>query len=158
MDELNKKIISELQQGFPLEVNPYDIIAGKLGISVDELWERVQQLVGEGVIRRIGVSLDSRKLGYASTLAAVCVAPENVDRGAEVVGRYPEVTHSYERKGEFNIWFTLIAVDNVRIEVVLEEIRAVLGLNSADVLNLPVLNLFKLDARFKAGKVRADGD
>ena len=158
MDELNKKIISELQQGFPLEVNPYDIIAGKLGISVDELWERVQQLVGEGVIRRIGVSLDSRKLGYASTLAAVRVAPENVDRGAEVVGRYPEVTHSYERKGEFNIWFTLIAVDNVRMEVVLEEIRAVLGLNFADVLSLPVLNLFKLDARFKAGKARTGGD
>ena len=150
MDDLDKRIIAELQRGFPLETNPYQIIADRLDIGVDALWQRVTKLIDEGVIRRIGVSLDSRKLGYSSTLAAIRVSPETIDSAAEVVGQYHEVTHSYQRAGEFNIWFTLIAVDNERIDAVLNEIRDSLGLKQEDVLNLPVKNLFKLDARFKA--------
>lgn len=150
MNDLDKRILAELQHDFPLEARPYRRIADKLEISEDELFEHINRLLDQGVIRRIGVSLDSRKLGYASTLAAIRVAPALVDKAAETVGKYCEVTHSYERQGDFNIWFTLIAVDENRIETVLEEIRRELILQSDDVLNLPVKRLFKLDARFKA--------
>lgn len=149
MDELDKRILDALQNEFPLSERPYEILAEKLGISGDELWERVQGLIESGIIRRMGASLDSRKLGYSSTLAAVSVPAERVDEAAEVVGRYPEVTHSYLRDDEFNIWFTVIAYDNERIEAILEEIRTALSLEPSAVLNLPVTRLFKLDARFK---------
>jgi len=46
----------------------------------------------------------------------------------------------------------LIAVDEKRIENVLEEIRTTLSLEKAAVLNLPVKQLFKLDARFNVSK------
>jgi hypothetical protein len=72
-----------------------------------------------------------------------------VDEAAEVVGRYPEVTHSYLRNDQFNIWFTVIAGDSGRIASILEEIRSALSLEHAAVLDLPVTKLFKLDARFK---------
>ena len=149
MDELDKRILDALQNEFPVSERPYEILAGKLGVPGDELWERVQELIEGGVIRRMGASLDSRKLGYSSTLAAVSVPPERVDEAAAVVGRYPEVTHSYLRDDEFNIWFTVIAYDNGRIEAILEEIRLALSLEPSAVLNLPVTRLFKLDARFK---------
>ena len=103
----------------------------------------------EGVIRRMGTSLDSRKLGYSSTLAAISVPAERVDEAAQVVGKYPEVTHSYLRNDQFNIWFTVIAADSRRIANILEEIRSALSLERAAVLNLPMTKLFKLDARFK---------
>ena len=125
-------------------------MAEKLHISCDQLWDRMQKLLDQGVIRRVGASLDSRKLGYRSTLAAVSVEPKSVERAAEIIGRYPEVTHSYQRDDKFNIWFTLIAVDNQRIERILEEIRSDLSLESSKILNLPVTRLFKLDARFKS--------
>ena len=102
----------------------------------------------EGVIRRMGASFDSRKLGFSSTLAAVSVEQTLVDRAAEVIGAFPEVTHNYLRNDTFNIWFTMIAVDEERIEHVLEEIRTSLSLERSAVLNLPVKRLFKLDARF----------
>lgn len=149
MDELDGRILDVLQNDFPLSERPYRAIASKLAISVDELWERIEVLIDEGVIRRIGASLDSRKLGYSSTLAAVRVAAERVDEAAGIIGGYPEVTHSYQRDDQFNIWFTLIAVDDARIEGILEEIRSALSLEVSDVLNLPVTRLFKLDARFK---------
>ena len=107
-------------------------------------------MIEQGVIRRLGASIDSRKLGFCSTLAAVRVRPENVERAAEVIGRHREVTHSYLRDHEFNIWFTIIAADNGKIEAILDEIRGDLSLDPSDVLNLPMKRMFKLDARFSA--------
>ena len=152
MDDLDRKIISALQHDFPLSERPYEVIAEKVGSSVDEVFSRLNGLLDMGTIRRMGASLDSRKLGYSSTLCAVRVGDGEVERASELIGGYPEVTHSYLRDNEYNIWFTLIAVDEARIDAILEEIRVGLSLEAADVLNLPVLKLFKLDARFKAQK------
>lgn len=148
MDELDSRILYQLQHDFPLRENPYEVIAERLDISIEELWSRIQRMLDDGVIRRMGASFDSKKLGFSSTLAAVSVEPALVDRAAEVIGAYPEVTHNYLRNDTFNIWFTMIAVDQARIERVLEEIRKSLSLEKAAVLNLPVRRLFKLDARF----------
>ena len=104
--------------------------------------------MANGMIRRIGASLDSRKLGFSSTLAAVNVKADLVERASEVIDQFPEVTHSYLRRDHFNIWFTIIAVDNERIEYILKEIRFSLPLEKSQVLNLPVKRLFKLDVRF----------
>jgi len=72
-----------------------------------------------------------------------------VDHAAEIIGRFYEVTHSYLRNDVFNIWFTLIAIDDNRIENILEQIRKSLFLERSNVLNLPMTRLFKLDARFR---------
>ena len=148
MDKLNYRILETLQNNFPLSERPYEIIARKLQISHEQLWDRVQSLVSDGVIRRIGASLDSRKLGFYSTLAAVNVKTDIVERASEIIGQFPEVTHSYMRKDPFNIWFTIIAANNERIEYILEQIRSTLSLEKSQVLNLPIKRLFKLDARF----------
>jgi DNA-binding Lrp family transcriptional regulator len=176
MDKLDSQILRELQHDFPLSENPYEVIADRLQIPKEQLWHRVRAMLDNGVIRRIGVSFDSQKLGFCSTLAAVSVGPELVDRASEIISRFHEVTHSYlrgdpisqgpyfaerpqngnrpedrktgTRDDVYNIWFTLIAADNDRIESILEQIRESLCLGRSDVLNLPVKRLFKLDARF----------
>jgi DNA-binding Lrp family transcriptional regulator len=150
MDKLDSQILRELQDNFPLSEKPYEIIADRLKIPKEELWDRVQLMLDKGIIRRIGASFDSNKLGFCSTLAAVSVDPELVDRASEVIGRFYEVTHSYLRNDPYNIWFTLIAIDNDRIENILEQIRVSLCLEKSKVLNLPMKRLFKLDARFHA--------
>ncbi|MBL7186709.1 MAG: AsnC family transcriptional regulator [Phycisphaerae bacterium] len=152
MDEIDSRILRELQHDFPLSERPYEVVAERLQISTKQLWARVQRMLDEGVIRRMGASFDSNKLGFSSTLAAVSVEPELVERAAKVIGQFHEVTHNYLRNDAFNIWFTLIAVDEKRIESVLEEIRTTLSLEKAAVLNLPVKRLFKLDARFDVSK------
>ena len=149
MDDLDRRILDALQQDFPLEARPFEVLAARLGIETELLWRRVEVLLDRGVIRRLGASFDSRKLGFRSTLAAVRVGPALVDRAAQTIGRYPEVTHSYLRDHEFNLWFTVIAADEQRIETILREIRTELSLDASDVLNLPRKRTFKLDARFK---------
>jgi DNA-binding Lrp family transcriptional regulator len=149
VDELDRRIISQLQENFPLMENPYEMIADHLGISMEQLWPRVQALAESCVIRRMGFSIDSRKIGYCSTLAAVRVRDDRVDEASELIASYPEITHSYLREDAFNIWFTVIAADKARISAILEEISELLKLTDSDVMDLPVEKLFKLDARFK---------
>ena len=149
MDKIDSQILQELQYNYPLSERPYEVIAERLKISKEEIWNRVQLMLDKGIIRRMGASFDSNKLGFRSTLAAVSVAPELVDRAAGIIGRFYEVTHSYLRNDIFNIWFTLIAIDDNRIENILEQIRKSLSLERSKVLNLPMKRLFKLDARFR---------
>jgi len=152
LDDLDHRILTVLQYDFPLSERPYDAMADKLGISAEELRGRMEQLLERGLIRRIGASLDSRRLGYASTLAALRVRPGLVDRAREVMDGLPEITHSYLRNDDFNVWFTVIAEGKERIEEVLAELREGLSLGEEDVINLPVKRLFKLDARFKRSR------
>lgn len=149
MDELDKKIIDELQRDFPVAAEPYKIVAERLGIGADDMFDRVKKLVKNGTIRRVGVSVDSRKLGFASTLAAIRVTEKEIDKACSIIDSMPEITHSYLRKDQYNIWFTIIAPDIDRLNFVLETIRTGLNLGQSDVLNLPVKKMFKLDARFK---------
>ena len=150
MDELDYQILYELQNNFPLAPRPYEVIAERLQLSADEVWQRTQGMKKDGVIRRLGASLDSRRLGYTSTLVGVSVPAESVDQASEVICAFAEVTHCYQRGNEFNIWFTLIGRDEERVQEILAHIKAKLGLGDAQVLNVPVQRLFKLDARFDA--------
>jgi len=148
MDQTDKDILKALQNDFPICRRPYDVLAEKLGLSAEELWKRTNTMVESGLIRRMGASLDSKKLGYASTLAAVRIKPELLEQASEFISSYHEVTHSYQRDNEYNIWFTLIAESDAKIDEILQQIVKKFKLSKSDMLDLPVLRLFKLDARF----------
>jgi DNA-binding Lrp family transcriptional regulator len=148
MDKLDYRILEAFQKDFPLTERPYEAISDKLKIPCEQLLDRLQLLMADGVIRRIGASLDSRKFGYCSTLAAISVEPDFIKQAAEVIGKFPEVTHSYLRTDRFNIWFTIIASDNERFESILKQIQSALLLESSQILNLPMKRLFKLNACF----------
>ncbi|MFC1676018.1 Lrp/AsnC family transcriptional regulator [Planctomycetota bacterium] len=150
MDDLDNRILNELQNKFPLAERPYEVLAEQLGISEQMLWQRVEKMVANGRIRRLGASLSSHELGFYSTLAAVSVKASLIEKASEVIAEFTEVTHSYLRKDDFNIWFTIIACDQKRIAEILNEIQTHLSLNSSKIINLPMKKQFKLDARFNA--------
>jgi DNA-binding Lrp family transcriptional regulator len=148
MDAVDRRVLALLQCDYPLCERPYGALTEKAGLSEEELWGRVERLLSDGVIRRIGASMDSAGLGFSSTLAAVRVEEDRVEAAAEVIGGYEEVTHSYLRGDEYNIWFTVIAASDERVEEIIGEICERLGLEAADVLNLPMKRMFKLDTCF----------
>ena len=148
MNKFDQQVLNALQKEFPICERPYQVIARGLGCTEAEVFDSVQGMLDSGVIRRMGASLDSRKLGYASTLAAVQVDQACFDQACEVINAYPEVTHCYERSHAFNIWFTLNARDQARIEAIMTYISDTLGLTPDQWLNVPVERLFKLNASF----------
>lgn len=147
-DPLRGLVLDLIQGGFPLEHDPYGVMAGQLGATRDDVLAAVAELRREGAIRRIGASFASRRLGYASSLCALAVSGDEaeVDRVAGIVNAYPGVTHNYLRDNRYNLWFTVIARGKPEIARILAEIQRETG--CAGALNLPATRLYKIRVDF----------
>lgn len=142
MDDIDKKIVTLIQAGFPVCARPFAEIGEQLGIGEEEAIERIKAIKESGEIRRMGASFDSRRLGYSSTLCAVHVPPEKLEEAVEVVNSYLNVTHNYERNHHYNMWFTCIAPSRERIIEILSEMEQRAGIGP--IINLPAERLFKI--------------
>ena len=147
IDDIDRDILNRIQSGFPITTRPYRTIAEDLGLSESEVLKRISRLKASGIIRRIGGNFTPEKLGFVSTLCAAKVPEEKIKQFAEVVNRYPGVTHNYRRENTYNIWFTFIAPSMDEINANLEQIAAETGVS--DILNLPATRVFKIKAEFK---------
>lgn len=146
LDDLDRAILNEIQSHFPIGARPFAEVGEKVGASEEEVLARVMAMVEAGVIRRLGANFTSRKLGYTSTLCAVRVPPESLDHFVAVVNRYPGVTHNYLRRHRYNVWFTLIAESEERLNQILEEISR--ASEVAEILSLPAQEVFKIKVDF----------
>lgn len=146
MDKIDRVILNRIQSDFPITSRPYATLSSELGLPESEVLSRVGELKAKGVIRRIGANFVPGKLGYVSTLCAARVPEDKIDKFAEVVNRYPGVTHNYLRNHAYNVWFTFIAPSMAEIEESLARISE--ETDVADILNLPATRVFKIRAHF----------
>ena len=142
MDDIDRKLLNEIQSDFPITKRPYKDLGVPLDCSEDEIFERIGRLKKEGIIRRIGGNFDSKRLGFATTLCAAKVTDDKINRFMEAVNRYPEVTHNYIRDHHYNIWFTFVAPNMKVIDRYIEEIIEYTGVR--EILNLPAVRTFKI--------------
>ena len=147
LDSIDSAILNRIQSDFPITSRPFLTVANELGLSEEEVLNRVARLKADGIIRRIGGNLVPGKLGFVSTLCAASVPFEKIDRFAEIVNRYPGVTHNYQRDNSYNVWFTFIAPSMDEIEKNLKQIVKDTGVD--DILNLPATKVFKIRAEFE---------
>ncbi len=147
MDEADKNILNEIQSGFPIMSRPFQEIGARVGLTEEDVIERLRRLKGRGIIRRIGANFHSSRLDFTSTLCAAKVPEEKLHGFVQVVNRYPGVTHNYLRSHAFNVWFTFIAEDMDEIERALREIAEETGVR--EIRNLPALKMFKIRVDFE---------
>jgi DNA-binding Lrp family transcriptional regulator len=147
LDPTDSAILNRIQSDFPITSRPFLAVAEELGLTEEEVLERVARLKAGGVIRRIGGNFVPGKLGYVSTLCAASVPADKIESFAEVVNRYPGVTHNYQRDNTYNVWFTFIAPSMEEIEDNLRRIAEDTGVN--DILNLPATKVFKIRAEYE---------
>ena len=143
MDAADTQLCDLIQNEFPVVERPYAALGETLGLSEDDVIERVTRLRGDRIIRQISAIFDTRKLGYTSMLVAARTAPERADEAAEVISSHPGVTHNYQREHDFNIWFTVGVPPTSRLG--LDRTIELLGeLAGVEVRPLPALRFFKV--------------
>ncbi len=104
-DDLDMALMSYLQARIPIETDPYKEISEKLGLSRQEIISRIKRLHEDGIIRRLGASINPSKLGYEANGMVVCeVSRDKISQIGEYISSLKEVTHCYERKTIPNIW------------------------------------------------------
>lgn len=148
LDDIDRRILDRIQQEFPVVSRPFAELGRQVGISEMETITRIQRLQEKGIIRQIGGVFELRQTGHVSTLCAATVDPDHLDDVVNVVNAYSEVTHNYLREHTFNLWFTVIAPSQQRIEEILENIRKTEGVKQ--LLDLPAEKVYKIRVNFAA--------
>ncbi len=147
MDKLDKRIINQLQDGFPIVDLPYQQVAGQLNITEDLLLERLQYLLRDGILSRFGPMYHAEKMGGALTLAAVKVAEEDFEQCSEIINSFPEVAHNYQRNHTLNMWFVLATESLEQMTDVISKIEQKIGL---EIFNMPKINEYFVGLKLEA--------
>lgn len=147
MDELERRIVNELQGGFPLGERPYAEAAARLGTSEDELLARLAKLLRNGTLTRFGPLFDAERLGGAFSLCAMSVPAQDFERVAALVNAHPEVAHNYERAHSLNMWFVVATGRTASVAQVVSAIERETGY---PVLDLPREAEYFVDLRLSA--------
>ena len=142
MNAADQAIVRATQAGLPRTPEPYRALAQQLGIGADELVARLDAMLADGRIRRIGAVPNHYALGYTANAMTVWdVDDEAVDELGAAVGSLPFVSHCYRRPRRppawrYNLFAMVHARDRTETEAQRAEIRTLLGsaLRGSDVL------------------------
>jgi DNA-binding Lrp family transcriptional regulator len=104
-DELDRKIINASQAGLQLVDCPYGMIAEDAGCTSQEVKQRLQNMLANGIIRRIGAVPNHYNLGLKANGMTVWDVPDEQARelGAQI-GQLDFVSHCYLRPRHLPVW------------------------------------------------------
>ncbi|GAA0594614.1 Lrp/AsnC family transcriptional regulator [Craurococcus roseus] len=133
MDAADRSIVRATQGGLPLEPRPYHAVAAAVGLEPAEVMGRMERMLAEGAIRRIGAVPNHYALGYrANGMAVWDVDDARVDALGARIAALGLSSHCYRRPRHPPHWpynlFTMVH-GRERAEALraVEAIAAVLG-------------------------------
>lgn len=103
--ELDRLLIVATQGGLPLVERPYELLGSELGISGEQVKQRLAVMLADGRIRRIGAVPNHYAIGYtANGMSVWDVADEHIDELGAQVGALSFVSHCYRRPRRLPLW------------------------------------------------------
>lgn len=109
----DRALIRLVEQGLPIVSRPYAELAKQLATTEQDVIARIQQLIDKGAIKRYGVVVRHKELGYTANGMVVWNVPdERVEELGICIGKYTCVTLSYRRPRRLPEWpynlFTMV--------------------------------------------------
>ncbi len=163
-DPIQRALVDAIQGGLPLVSRPYALIGEQIGLSEREVIRRVRDLLEQGVIKRLGVVVRHRELGYDANAMVVWDVPD--DRVGELgrcLGSFPFVTLCYRRPRRLPDWpynlFTMIhGRDREEVLARVDELVTCCGLQAVPHQPLFSRRCFKQrGARYSAPAIQTKG-
>jgi DNA-binding Lrp family transcriptional regulator len=147
--DLTQSIIHAIQDGLPLTPRPFALIADNLGTDEQTVIETVRELQTRGVVKRFGIVVRHRELGFRANAMVVWDVPdESVFVTAKRLIEDPAVTLCYRRPRRLPSWpYNLFCMIHGRDRSGVQEKISVLR-RAAGIHDLPYCILFSR-RRFK---------
>ncbi|MFN4196779.1 MAG: Lrp/AsnC family transcriptional regulator [Caldimicrobium sp.] len=139
-----QELLNLIQEEFPLEERPFAALGKKVGLTEQEVINFFNELKEKRILRHLGASPDSSKLGHFTCLCA-CHLPKEKIPLAEEIANLPEVTHAYLRDHFLNFWFTIVLPDKNELENYLKKLQEKYAI---EIKAFPALKKFKVKAIF----------
>ncbi len=155
LDDLDRKIVTDLQKDFPLVEEPFKELAKAFDISEADYIARLQKLKDLKILRQISGIFDTRNLGYQSTLVAAKVDPVHLDEAARIVNQHPGVSHNYRRNDDFNMWYTVAVPPEHSLQGTVDKLHELSGAIRTHLM--PTLHLFKIGVQLDLTKEKTGG-
>ena len=133
LDDFDRALIAATQGGLPLVPRPFDAVGERLGVSGQQVRERLAQMLESGLVRRIGAVPNHYRLGFtANGMSVWDVDDALVDQLGERIGQLPGVSHCYRRPRRLPQWpYNLFAMLHGRTRAEVEQqavqLRELLG-------------------------------
>ena len=109
----DRALIKAVEHGLPIVSRPYAEIAKQLGSTEQDVITRLQRLFDNGAIKRYGVVVRHKELGYTANGMVVWDVPDDrVEELGICIGKYECVTLSYRLPRRLPDWpynlFTMV--------------------------------------------------
>jgi DNA-binding Lrp family transcriptional regulator len=105
IDSRDQQLLAAIQQGLPLSSRPYAELSDSLGLSESEVIDRLARLKQSGLIKRLGVIVKHRQLGYLANAMVVWDIPDNqVDELGRRISEFDFVNLCYRRPRQGKDW------------------------------------------------------
>ena len=105
LNRLDQQLIAAIQDGLEFTSKPFARIASQLGISEQKVLNRLEQLKENGTIKRLGVVVKHRELGFKANAMVVWDIPdERVAEIAQRIASFECVTLCYQRPRRLPEW------------------------------------------------------
>lgn len=143
IDDTDERVIAAIEDGIALTPRPFADIGRRIALSESEVIGRLQRLVDDGVIKRFGVIVRHRELGYTANAMVVWDIPDAVvDDAAGRMIRFPFITLCYCRprrlpEWPYNLFCMIHGKDRATVLAQIERLRG-----EADVARYPHTVLF----------------
>lgn len=137
--EEDKEYIRELQKDLEIIKRPFLKSAEKLGITEEQLLEKVKYYEEIGVMRRFAAILRHRDLGFVANGMIVWNVPtEKIDEIGSKLGAFPQVSHCYQRPvyqdWPYNVFSMIHCKSQEDAENMAKEIQKQIGVDDYRIL------------------------
>lgn len=147
--EIERRLISVLQEGLPMFIRPFQLIAGRVGTSEAEVLGRIQRWLEDGAIKRFGVVVRHHELGFRANAMLVHDIPdERVSEIGRALAEEQAVTLCYRRprclpEWPYNLFCMIHGRERGEVEATIAELRQRHGLENCAHETLFSLTRFK---------------
>ncbi len=101
----DRALLAALADGLPLVARPYAEIGRRSGLDEQQVLARLRRMIAAGVIRRFGLVVHHRALGYRANAMVVFDVPEaRLPEAARRLAALPYVTLCYRRPRRPPLW------------------------------------------------------
>ncbi|WP_299233436.1 Lrp/AsnC family transcriptional regulator [Natronomonas sp.] len=129
LSALDRRVVLEIQEGFPLSETPYADVAAAVDAPVGAVVDSVERLLEEGCIKRVGCVVNHVVTGFDSNCMVVWDVPDaDLDARGETVGGLPYVTLCYHRPRRpeqgwpYNLFTMIHGRDRAAVDAKIDEL------------------------------------
>lgn len=125
LDKIDKQIIMEISKDIKICSNPYNEIAGRLNITVEEFLIRLKNLMDNGYIKRIVPIIRHHNTEYVfNALTAWKVQEDEKEKLVDMMKGIENISHIYERETNIKWHYSIYGMIHGKSKEEVEQIIA----------------------------------